>query len=71
MIYARDQWVQLPVKDIYDSQIMMASISAAKDMYEKGVEQIKDFNKQYGDFFSPIQSDMDWYNKNVIGAARD
>ena len=66
MIYARDQWVQLPVKDIYDSQIMMASINAAKDMYEKGVEQIKDFNKQYGDFFSPIQSDMDWYNKNVI-----
>ena len=50
---------------------MMASINAAKDMYEKGVEQIKDFNKQYGDFFSPIQSDMDWYNKNVIGAARD
>ena len=71
MIYARDQWVQLPVKDIYDSQIMMASINAAKDMYEKGGEQIKDFNKQYGDFFSPIQSDMDWYNKNVIGAARD
>ena len=71
MIYARDQFVQLPVKDIYDSQIMMASINAAKDMYEKGVEQIKDFNKQYGDFFSPIQSDMDWYNKNVIGAARD
>ena len=71
MIYARDQLVQLPVKDIYDSQIMMASINAAKDMYEKGVEQIKDFNKQYGDFFSPIQSDMDWYNKNVIGAARD
>ena len=33
--------------------------------------EIKDFNKQYGDFFSPIQSDMDWYNKNVIGAARD
>ena len=68
MIYARDQFVQLPVKDIYDSQIMMASINAAKDMYEKGVGQIKDFNKQYGDFFSPIQSDMDWYNKNVIGA---
>lgn len=71
MIYANDQWVQLPVKDLYDNQIMLAAIGAARDMYEKGQQEIKDFKKEYGDFFSPIQSDMDWYNKNVTGKVRD
>ena len=71
MVYAYDKWAQLPVKDLYDSQIMLASINAAKDMYEKADAQMKEFNKTYGDFFSPIQKDMDWYNKNVTGAARD
>ena len=71
MIYAYDQAIQLPVRDIYDTQIMMASINAARDMYERGQKQMEDFYKNYGDFFSPIGADMDWYNRNVIGAARD
>ena len=70
MVYAKDQWIQLPVKDIYDSQIMMASINAARDMYQRGVDQVKEFKKEYGDFFSPIQADMDWYNNNVIDKTR-
>jgi len=32
---------------------------------------MKDFNKEYGDFTSPIQKDMDWYNQNVTGKVRD
>ena len=71
MIYAKDQWVQLPVKDLYDSQIMLASINAAKDMYEKGVNEMKDFQRAYGEFYSPIQRDMDWYNKNIIQGSKD
>ena len=71
MVYSRDQWIQLPVRDLYDSQIMLASINAARDMYEKGQQQIKEFQKDYGDFYSPIQKDMDWYNKNVINGSRD
>lgn len=71
MVYSRDQWIQLPVRDLYDSQIMLASINAARDMYEKGQQQLKDFQKDYGDFYSPIQKDMDWYNKNVIQGSRD
>ena len=71
MIYAKDQWIQLPTRDLYDTQIMMASINAARDMYNKGQEQIKEFKKEYGDFFSPIQKDMDWYNKNIIDAAKN
>lgn len=71
MVYSRDQWIQLPVRDLYDSQIMLASINAARDMYEKGQQQIKEFQKDYGDFYSPIQKDMDWYNKNIIQGSRD
>lgn len=71
MVYSRDQWIQLPVKDLYDSQIMLASINAARDMYEKGQQQIKEFQRDYGDFYSPIQKDMDWYNKNIINGSRD
>lgn len=71
MVYSRDQWIQLPVRDLYDSQIMLASINAARDMYEKGQQQVKDFQKDYGDFYSPIQKDMDWYNKNVINGSKD
>ena len=71
MVYAKDQWVQLPTKDLYDSQIMMASIGAAKDMYDKGVQEIKDYNNTYNNFYSPIGKDMDWYNKNIIQNAKD
>ena len=71
MIYAGDQAIQLPVRDIYDTQIMLASINAARDMYERGQKQMEDFYKKYGDFFSPISSDMDWYDQNVTGKARD
>lgn len=71
MIYANDQWIQLPTRDLYDTSIMMASINAAKDMYEKGVQQVKDFKKEYGDFVSPIEEDMNWYNQNVTNKVQD
>lgn len=71
MVYAYDQAIQLPVKDLYDNQVMAMSIAAAKDMYEKGQQEIKDFKKEYGDFMSPIASDMAWYDQNVTGKVRD
>ena len=71
MIYAGDQWIQYPVKDLYDKAIMQMSIAAARDMYEKGQKQLEDFNTKYGDFMSPIAKDMDWYNQNVTGKVRD
>lgn len=71
MVYSRDQWVQLPVKDLYDSQIMLASINAARDMYQRGVDEMKEFKKEYGDFYSPIQKDMNWYTTNVTQGMRD
>lgn len=67
MIYGYDEAIQLPVKDLYDSQIMMASINAAKQMYEKGEQAIKDFDKEYGDFFTPIKKDQEWYSEKIGG----
>lgn len=67
MIYAYDQGVQLPISSIYDTQMRLAYISTAKDMYEKAVQEMKDFKKEYGDFMSPFWKDMDRYSQMVGG----
>lgn len=36
MIYAYDDYVQMPTKDLYDTAVMKMAIEAAKDMYDKG-----------------------------------
>ena len=63
MIYAYDQAVQMPVVDLYDTQMMAMAINAAKDVYDKNLDSIKELRKQTGDFWSPTQSHMDFYNK--------
>ena len=71
MVYANDQWVQLPVRDLYDSQIMAMAINAAKDMYDKGLQEMKDFNKEYGDFITPIAADQEKYDQAVTSRIRN
>lgn len=66
MVYAYDQWAPLPTKDLYNTQLMLASINAAKDMYDKAESSLKEYYAKYGDFYSPIKKDMDWYQRNVI-----
>lgn len=39
--------------------------------YQQGLQDMKDFKKEYGDFITPILADQDWYNKNVTGKVRD
>lgn len=46
-------------------------IQAMREDYLQGREDLKEFNKNFGDFFSPIQKDMEWYDRNVTGATRD
>lgn len=70
MVYAYDQWAQMPVKDLYDTQVMAMAINAAKNMYDKGQQQIKDFYNTYGDFMSPFAKDMERYNQ-IVGGVRD
>ena len=71
MIYQYDQALQLPTVDLYDTQMMAMALNAAKDMYERGEQQIKDFQKAYGDFLTPITADQNWWNTNVTGRVRD
>ena len=61
MIYAYDKGIQLPISSIYDTQMMLAQVAAAKDMYEKAAQEMKDFKKEYGDFYSSRPGDMEWY----------
>lgn len=70
MVYAYDRAIPLPVKDLYDTQVMAMSINAAKDMYEKGQKQIDDFYNKYGDFMSPFAKDMERYGQ-IVGGLRD
>lgn len=63
MIYAYDQWIPMPVKDIYDTKVMAMAIDAAKDMYEKGEQAIKDFKKEYGDFSTQLPKDAEFYKR--------
>lgn len=74
MIYSRDQWVQLPTKDLYDTNVMMAAVSAAKDMYDKRQKTMEDFYEKYGTFDSPFAKDMERYGnliQNVTDAVDD
>lgn len=70
MTYAYDNYVQLPVVDLYDTNVMKMAIEAAKDMYDKGQDYIKDFYKTYGDFMSPFAKDMEAYGQ-MMGGVRD
>lgn len=70
MTYAYDNYIQLPTVDLYDTQMMAMAINAAKDMYDRGQQQIKDFYKEYGDFMSPFAKDMEAYG-NMVGGVRN
>lgn len=38
--------------------------------YVRGLEDMKEFNKEYGDFMTPFGADQEWYNNNVIDKVR-
>lgn len=46
-------------------------INAVYRDYQQAMADMKEFNKEYGDFLSPIQADMDLYEKEVSGNIRN
>lgn len=46
-------------------------INEVKNEYLRGLADLKEFNREYGDFVTPIFADQDWYNKNFTGKIRD
>ena len=65
MVYANDEWVQVPVMQLYDTGLMQSAINNARYMYEKAEKRMDDFYEKYGEFMSPFQKDMDRYNQIV------
>jgi len=53
--------------------MMLAEIAAAKDMYEKGLEEMKDFREKYGDLMFSDPTAQQWYNNqfNIGGFVSD
>lgn len=68
MIFGYDQALQMPVKDLYDTQMMAYAIETAKDMYNEGQKRLDDFYTKYGDFTTPILKDQEYWNNNILGA---
>lgn len=62
MITSKTQWVDFSMKDLLSPQLMLASINAAKDMYDRREQAINNFYDKYGDFYSPIEADMKEHN---------
>lgn len=62
--------VEVPSMGIYNTDLMKMYIAGVKDQYEKGQEEMKDFMKLYGDFYSPIAGDTQRYNDMTVGGAR-
>ena len=62
---------EIPSMKIYDTDLMKMYIAGVKDQYEKGQEEMKDFMKLYGDFYSDIPGATEAYNQMTVGGARD
>ena len=66
MTYAYDQIAQLPIMDLYDNQMMLASIQAARELYNQRRQDIKEFYDKYDDFYSPIEGAAEEvYNEGI------
>lgn len=61
--------VELPSMGVYDTDLMKLYIAGAKDQYEKAREDMKDFMKTYGDFYSDIPGATELYNKLTVDGA--
>lgn len=71
MIYGQDEPMLFPVADLYDSGMMQMYINAAREQYNQNREDMKEFQKTYGDFFSPFSKDMEWVDAQTRGRVND
>lgn len=44
--------------------------NAVYNDYQQGVQEMKDFNKEFGTFQTPILEDQEWWNQNVTDPVR-
>ena len=63
--------VAMPSMGVYNTDLMKMYIAGVKDQYEKSQEELKDFMKLYGDFYSDIPGATERYNQMTVAGARD
>lgn len=69
MVGGYENVVALPSMGVFDTSMMQASISAAREQYNQARDDYKQFIKDYNDFYSPLQPDNDVYYNMTIGQA--
>ena len=53
MIGGYDEAVSMPIVDLYDDGMMNQYINAMQRDYERGYQEQKQFNQEFGDLMSP------------------
>lgn len=71
MILGQDQAMLFPTMDLYDSGMMQMYANAVQREYERGLNDQKEFIAKYGDFISPIASDVEYWNANTMDPLAD
>lgn len=71
MIFQYDSAIDMPTMNVYDDGLMQQYINAVKEDYQKSLADQKEFVTKYGDFYSPIQKSVDWWNENVNDPIRN
>ena len=62
-IFGDEKQYEYPVMNMFDNQLLMTNINAAKDLYDQAQKQQSDFMNKYGEFVSPNKNDtQNWYN---------
>lgn len=56
-------------KMVLDAQDKYFNVAYAD--YQQGLQDMKEFKKEYDNFITPILADQEWYNNNVIGKVRN
>lgn len=69
MYLGYEEPVAMPSMGVYDTDLMKAYIAGVKEQYDNARQDMKDFNKLYGDFYSPIAGDTENYYNLTVGGA--
>ena len=71
MIYGYDEAVSMPIVDLYDDGMMNQYINAVQRDYERGYQEQKQFNQEFGDLMSPSSKLNQAYYDTTRGKVYD
>ena len=71
MTYGYEDPAIFPVVYLYDSNMINMYINAAREQYTQNRQEMKEFQKLYGDFYSPSTADMDYVDRQTRGRIND